>query len=208
MRDLAMAKLFAFDLNTHGQFFWNFRTELEPRWDYMQSVSRGWLPSHWGGPDSPSALHLQDQLRQEMTRTCQLATASEQTSTATATVTSSLENPAPLSLSPSSLLQASSPAATGASDTFPSESAVLVAERQGASGGLLALVSCLAALGVVGLAVLIVVRRQSPRERGLFRNSSGNAYRVIADTAVPAVMTRKSTSIELRSMSDHLVCEI
>ena len=36
MRSLAMAKLYAFDTGTHGQFFWNFRTELEPRWDYMQ----------------------------------------------------------------------------------------------------------------------------------------------------------------------------
>lgn len=36
VRTLAYAKLHAFDYQTHGQFFWNFRTEFEPRWDYMR----------------------------------------------------------------------------------------------------------------------------------------------------------------------------
>jgi hypothetical protein len=36
MRTLSYAKLNAFDRDTHGQFFWNFRTEFEPRWDYQQ----------------------------------------------------------------------------------------------------------------------------------------------------------------------------
>ena len=33
--------------NTHvsGQFFWNFRTELEPRWNYITAYDNGWLPS-------------------------------------------------------------------------------------------------------------------------------------------------------------------
>jgi glucan 1,3-beta-glucosidase len=28
----------------HGWFFWNFKTELEPKWDYIRSVEAGWLP--------------------------------------------------------------------------------------------------------------------------------------------------------------------
>ena len=36
VRKLSYAKLRAFDMATHGQFFWNFRTELETRWDYQQ----------------------------------------------------------------------------------------------------------------------------------------------------------------------------
>jgi hypothetical protein len=36
IRLLSYAKLHAFDYFTHGQFFWNFRTEFEPRWDYLQ----------------------------------------------------------------------------------------------------------------------------------------------------------------------------
>jgi hypothetical protein len=43
MRRLGYAKIRAFDLPTHGQFFWNFRTELEERWDF-QRVSP-FLPS-------------------------------------------------------------------------------------------------------------------------------------------------------------------
>ena len=33
---LAFAQLHAFDVDTHGFFFWNFRTELETRWDYFR----------------------------------------------------------------------------------------------------------------------------------------------------------------------------
>lgn len=47
MRKLAYTKLNAFDYGTHGQFFWNFRTELEPRWDYQAAVAKGWLPSKY-----------------------------------------------------------------------------------------------------------------------------------------------------------------
>lgn len=41
IRELSYNKLNAFDLDTHGQFFWNFRTEFEPRWDYQQAVFNG-----------------------------------------------------------------------------------------------------------------------------------------------------------------------
>ena len=36
VRDLSYAKLHAFDRGTHGQFFWNFRTEFETRWDFLR----------------------------------------------------------------------------------------------------------------------------------------------------------------------------
>lgn len=41
---LGYAKLFAFDYSNHGQFMWNFRTELEPRWSYLEATAAGWLP--------------------------------------------------------------------------------------------------------------------------------------------------------------------
>ena len=41
---LALAKLFAFDYNSHGQFMWNFRTELEAKWSFLQATANGWLP--------------------------------------------------------------------------------------------------------------------------------------------------------------------
>jgi hypothetical protein len=44
MQILSYSKLHAFDLNTHGNFFWNFRTEFEPRWDYLEAVKKGWIP--------------------------------------------------------------------------------------------------------------------------------------------------------------------
>ena len=44
MYNLTIAKLYAFDLNNHGFFFWNFRTELEPRWDFSRAVAMGWIP--------------------------------------------------------------------------------------------------------------------------------------------------------------------
>ena len=50
MKRLAYAKLRAFDSDTHGQFFWNFRTEFEPRWDYAQAVKNQWLPSDYSHP--------------------------------------------------------------------------------------------------------------------------------------------------------------
>lgn len=45
LRKLGFAKIGVFDLPTHGQFFWNFRTELEERWDFQKAVRNGWIPS-------------------------------------------------------------------------------------------------------------------------------------------------------------------
>jgi hypothetical protein len=47
MRRLAFAKLSAFDSDTHGQFFWNFRTEFEPKWDFAMAVQKEWLPTNY-----------------------------------------------------------------------------------------------------------------------------------------------------------------
>ena len=44
MTILSRAKMNAFDMGTHGQFFWNFRTEFEPRWSYLEAVRLNWLP--------------------------------------------------------------------------------------------------------------------------------------------------------------------
>jgi len=35
-----------FDKHLHGQFFWNFRNELEPRWNYITAYDNGWLSSN------------------------------------------------------------------------------------------------------------------------------------------------------------------
>lgn len=45
MPRLGLAKIYAFDVDTHGFFFWNFRTELESKWDYQKAVALGWLPT-------------------------------------------------------------------------------------------------------------------------------------------------------------------
>ena len=45
MKKLGLAKLNAFDVGTHGQFFWNFRTEFDSTWDYQKAVALGWLPN-------------------------------------------------------------------------------------------------------------------------------------------------------------------
>ena len=49
--DRKVAKLGAdymktFDKHVHGQFFWTFRNELEPRWNYITAYDNGWLPSN------------------------------------------------------------------------------------------------------------------------------------------------------------------
>jgi hypothetical protein len=53
MRAHARAKLWSYELNSHGQFFWNFRTELEPRWSFQEAVKKGWIPRDWSKPQSP-----------------------------------------------------------------------------------------------------------------------------------------------------------
>ena len=45
MRRLSLAKINAFEVGTHGYFFWNFRAELEPKWDFQRAVSNGWIPT-------------------------------------------------------------------------------------------------------------------------------------------------------------------
>ena len=47
MQRLAYAHLHVFDRITHGNFFWNFRTEFEPRWDYQKAVQNKWIPKEW-----------------------------------------------------------------------------------------------------------------------------------------------------------------
>jgi hypothetical protein len=32
-----------FNDNVDGQFLWNFRNELEPRWSYIEAYDMGWL---------------------------------------------------------------------------------------------------------------------------------------------------------------------
>jgi glucan 1,3-beta-glucosidase len=41
---LAKIKLHTFDQPLHGHFFWNFRTEFEPRWSLLQAAALGWIP--------------------------------------------------------------------------------------------------------------------------------------------------------------------
>ena len=48
MRELAAKKLLAFGQVAHGFFFWNFRTELEPHWSWLDAHERGWLPDARG----------------------------------------------------------------------------------------------------------------------------------------------------------------
>ena len=56
MLELARAQLQVFE-SSHGQFFWNFRTELEPRWDFMAATEKGWLPNSY---DSTSLKQIAD----------------------------------------------------------------------------------------------------------------------------------------------------
>lgn len=64
MRDLALAKMNAFDRSTHGQFFWNFRTEMESKWDFQQVVGNGWLPNR------DEKQHLSGRIRRDVTASC------------------------------------------------------------------------------------------------------------------------------------------
>eukprot|EP00904_Undaria_pinnatifida_P005193 jgi/Undpi1/1803/HiC_scaffold_12.g05190.m1 len=45
MTGLAYAKLHAFEAG-HGWFFWNFKTELEVRWNYLEATDKGYFPYH------------------------------------------------------------------------------------------------------------------------------------------------------------------
>jgi len=61
LKILGLAKLFAFDYANHGQFMWNFRTEIEPRWSFIEATRIGWLPK---GPYNES-------VRDSMALTCE-----------------------------------------------------------------------------------------------------------------------------------------
>ena len=56
IKELSYAKLHAFDKDTHGQFFWNFRTEFEPRWDYLKASDNGWFPTDWESDETKSMI--------------------------------------------------------------------------------------------------------------------------------------------------------
>eukprot|EP01035_Chromulina_nebulosa_P020636 gene20636-26754_t len=45
-RDLSFAQLEVYE-STHGQFFWNFKTEFEPKWSFLEAVKKGWIPKSW-----------------------------------------------------------------------------------------------------------------------------------------------------------------
>lgn len=47
VKRISYAKLNAYDQHTHGNFFWNFRTEFGTRWDYQIAVKNGWIPDEW-----------------------------------------------------------------------------------------------------------------------------------------------------------------
>ena len=40
---LAKKKMQSFALVAHGFYFWNFKTEFEPNWSFMEALARGWL---------------------------------------------------------------------------------------------------------------------------------------------------------------------
>ena len=40
---LGQANMQAFDDLVEGQFLWNFRNELEPRWNYVTAYDNGWI---------------------------------------------------------------------------------------------------------------------------------------------------------------------
>lgn len=48
-RQLGQKKVNAFNFG-HGWYFWNFKTEIDPKWDFMRSVERGWLPRNISSP--------------------------------------------------------------------------------------------------------------------------------------------------------------
>lgn len=44
-----LSKLFAYSFSS-GHFYWNFRTELEYRWDFREVNWRGWMPLDLNSP--------------------------------------------------------------------------------------------------------------------------------------------------------------
>jgi len=45
MTNLAHKQVHSFN-EGHGWFFWNFRTEFEPHWDFLEAYRRGWFPKN------------------------------------------------------------------------------------------------------------------------------------------------------------------
>lgn len=46
LKELAHKKISSFSRSTHGWYFWNFRTEISLRWDYLRAVEQGWIPKN------------------------------------------------------------------------------------------------------------------------------------------------------------------
>lgn len=46
---LGQKKVNAFNYG-HGWYFWNFKTEIDPKWDFMRAVENGWLPANISSP--------------------------------------------------------------------------------------------------------------------------------------------------------------
>jgi glucan 1,3-beta-glucosidase len=63
VRELAHKKIATFSRSTHGWFFWNFRTEISLRWDFLRAVEQGWIPSDIRqlNPDLASSCLKEDQ---------------------------------------------------------------------------------------------------------------------------------------------------
>ncbi len=46
MKKFALAQMNAYEYNSVGWLFWNFKTENHPLWSYLMGVQQGWLPCH------------------------------------------------------------------------------------------------------------------------------------------------------------------
>jgi len=57
MTTLAHKQIAAFN-EGHGWFFWNFRTEHEPHWDFLEAWKRGWFPRNVSDIAAHDALHI------------------------------------------------------------------------------------------------------------------------------------------------------
>ena len=59
MTTLAHKQVSAFNRG-HGWFFWNFRTEFEPHWDFLEAYRRGWFPRNVSDVAALEALKVCD----------------------------------------------------------------------------------------------------------------------------------------------------
>ncbi|KAJ2698557.1 hypothetical protein H4218_003222 [Coemansia sp. IMI 209128] len=64
LRNYVDAQLAIYDQELAGWFFWNFRTEGAPEWDYILGVEQGWIPSFprtaWPKLNESSAIVFED----------------------------------------------------------------------------------------------------------------------------------------------------